>query len=83
MEKEQILTEIQIEDISQSGEGIGRYQGMAVFIPGAMPGDIVSAEIVKQKKSYAIGRLIEITALSPDRIPAVLFAVFLMKQNLH
>lgn len=70
MEKGQILTEIQIEDISQSGEGIGRYQGMAVFIPGAMPGDIVSAEIVKQKKSYAIGRLIEITALSPDRIPA-------------
>ena len=45
MEKGQIISGIKIEDISSDGDGIGRYEGMAVFVDGAVPGDIVSAEV--------------------------------------
>ena len=52
MEKGQIISGIKIEDISSDGDGIGRYEGMAVFVDGAVPGDIVSAEVVKLKSVF-------------------------------
>lgn len=51
---------IQITSLSSSGEGVGSYQGMKIFVDGALPGETVSAEITQQKKSYAKARLIAI-----------------------
>ena len=68
MEKGQIISGIKIEDMSAEGNGIGRYGGMAVFAGGCVPGDTVSAEIVKLKKSYAVCRLVSIDEPSPDRV---------------
>ena len=45
--------EIEITAISSDGNGIGRLDGMAVFVPYTAVGDIVRARIVKLKKSYA------------------------------
>ena len=39
-----------IEDISGYGAGIGKFDGMDVFIYGCMPGDTVRAEVTKAKK---------------------------------
>lgn len=68
MEKGQIISGIKIEDISSDGDGIGRYEGMAVFVDGAVPGDIVSAEVVKLKKNYAVCRLISVDEPSQHRV---------------
>ena len=68
MEKGQIVSGIKIEDISSDGDGIGRYEGMAVFVDGAVPGDIVSAEVVKLKKNYAVCRLISVDEPSQHRV---------------
>lgn len=57
-----------IEDISGDGAGIGKVDGMAVFIDGCMPGDTVRAEVTKAKKNYAFARTLEITEFSADRI---------------
>ena len=57
-----------IEDMSAEGLGIGRIEGMAVFVDGAVVGDVVEAELTKLKKNYAFGRLTAILEPSPDRV---------------
>jgi len=60
--------ELTIEDMSAEGQGIGRIDGMAVFVDGALAGDMVKAELTTLKKNYAFGRLTEIVKPSPDRV---------------
>lgn len=59
---------IDIVSIGEAGEGIGRIEGFTVFVHGAIPGDKVSAKIVKVKKAYAVGKLEQVVAPSSDRI---------------
>ena len=60
--------EIDIVDMGTSGEGIGRAEGMAVFVPGAVMGDGCEVEITKVKKSFAFGRLTRVIEPSEYRI---------------
>lgn len=62
------IIETYVEDISGDGAGIGKVDGMAVFVDGCMPGDKVSARVVKAKKNYAIAELEKTTEYSEDRI---------------
>ncbi len=59
--------QIQINGLTHAGEGVGRHNGMAVFVPGTAPGDMVLAEMVDLKRNYARGRLLEIIEQSPAR----------------
>ncbi len=59
---------IEIVDLGQGGEGIGRADGMAVFVKDAIPGDICDVEITKVKKSFAFGKIFEIIEPSKYRI---------------
>ncbi len=70
MNKNEIY-EINIEDISEEGLGIGHVNGMAVFVKDTVPGDVADIRIVKLKKSYAYGRLEEIITPSLDRVEPV------------
>ncbi len=67
MEKGQII-EIYIHDMSHEGRGIGYFDGMAVFVKGAVVGDDVIAEITKVKKTYAFAEALEIKKQSESRI---------------
>lgn len=59
---------IRIEDITDRGIGVGRTEeGMTVFVSGGLPGDLVRAEITKQKKRYANARAVEILEESGER----------------
>lgn len=60
--------EIPVRDLGIHGEGIGRVNDFTVFIPGALPGEVVKAAITVVKKSYAIGKLISIEKESEDRV---------------
>jgi 23S rRNA (uracil-5-)-methyltransferase RumA len=62
------IYELTIEDMSAEGQGIGRIEGMAVFVDGALVGDTVKAEITKLKKNYAFGKLTEILQPSAHRV---------------
>lgn len=59
---------LQITGTTGEGNGVGRHEGMAVFVPGAAEGDTALVRIVKPMKNYAFGKLIEVTRPSPDRI---------------
>lgn len=61
------IRSIEINDLGVHGEGIGRVDGFTVFVPDALPSEIVKAEITVVKKSYAKGKLLEIEKASPYR----------------
>lgn len=64
--KNDIVT-LDIEDCGVDGEGIGKADGFTVFVKDAVIGDRVTAKIMKAKKNYGYGRLMEILKPSPYR----------------
>ncbi len=60
--------ELYIDAFSSEGSGIGRFEGMAVFVDGAAAGDTVTAHIIKVKPNYAVGKLVKVLNPSKDRI---------------
>lgn len=68
MLKKNDIIQIKIDDISIEGAGIGKYEGMVVFVPKALPEEIVEAKIIKVMKSYAVARVINIEEISKHRI---------------
>ena len=60
---------VTIERIAAGGDGIARHDGMVVFVPRAVPGDVVSVSLVRQR-TFARGRILEQLTASPDREPA-------------
>ncbi|OON94122.1 MAG: 23S rRNA (uracil-5-)-methyltransferase RumA [Epulopiscium sp. Nele67-Bin001] len=66
MDKNQDYT-LEVIDINNDGAGVGKYNNFTVFIPNCVNGDVVDAKIIKVKKSYAIGKLINIVTPSPLR----------------
>ena len=60
--------EMKIDSLGHEGEGVGRVNNFTVFVPYALPGDIIKAKIIKVKSSYAYGKLIEIIEPSAYRI---------------
>lgn len=62
------IVQLTITDLGNEGQGIGRADGLAVFVKGAVPGDVVKATLVTVKKNYAIGQLNEMVECSADRI---------------
>ncbi|MBQ8167258.1 MAG: TRAM domain-containing protein, partial [Lachnospiraceae bacterium] len=69
--KKNDVYEITIEDIGNDGEGIGHIyedgsdKGIAVFVKDAVIGDVASVKLIKVKKNYAYGRLMEVITPSP------------------
>jgi 23S rRNA (uracil1939-C5)-methyltransferase len=62
------LVDLKIEDVAFGGKGVAREQGKAVFVPYTVEGELVSAEIVREKKQFAEADLIEIKRSSPNRV---------------
>lgn len=64
-EKDVIIT---IKRLGINGEGIGYYKKKIIFIPGALPNEVVVAKIVKDYPHYIQGELVRIKEKSPDRV---------------
>lgn len=64
------MTRLRIDAVATGGDAIGRLDGKAVFVPGAIPGDVVEVRIEVDRKRYAKARLVEVVEASPDRIAA-------------
>jgi tRNA/tmRNA/rRNA uracil-C5-methylase (TrmA/RlmC/RlmD family) len=62
------VVDLKIEDIAFGGKGVAREQGKAVFVPYTIESELVSAEIVREKKQFAEAELVEVKQTSPDRV---------------
>src|SRR4029453_10547264 len=45
------VVDLKIEDIAFGGKGVAREQGKAIFVPYTIEGELVSAEVVREKNS--------------------------------
>ena len=62
-------TVIEITTVAAGGDGLGRDEaGRVVFVPGTLPEEAVSVELVLEKKDFARGRLLEVVRASADRL---------------
>lgn len=59
---------VKIEAMTNEGSAVAHYDGIAVFVRGAVPGDEVVAHVIKTSKRYVVAKLKEIIAPSPERI---------------
>ncbi|MCG9753652.1 23S rRNA (uracil(1939)-C(5))-methyltransferase RlmD [Shewanella insulae] len=57
-----------VNQLDHLGAGIAEHQGKIVFIPGALPDETVTAQIVEQKKRHAKAKLIKVETVSAERI---------------
>ena len=60
--------EMTINDLGTEGQGIGKINGFTVFVENALPDEIVKVLIVKVKKSFAYGKLVDIIKPSEYRV---------------
>ena len=67
IKKNDIIT-LEITDISSDGNGVGKHENMAVFVPMTAVGDICKVKILKVLSSYCFGKIEEIVSPSPSRI---------------
>ncbi len=58
---------LEIESVAFGGHGVGRADGLVIFVPFTAPEDIVEIEIVERKKKFARGRLLKIIKPSNQR----------------
>jgi len=58
---------LRIEKAIYGGAGLGRAEGKTVFVPFALPGELVEAKIVEENKSYAAAELVEVLEPSTER----------------
>jgi 23S rRNA (uracil1939-C5)-methyltransferase len=58
---------LEITGMNHEGQGVGRADGFAVFVEEAMLGEWVTVEIHSIKKTYAVGRILDILVPSPER----------------
>lgn len=59
---------LDIISVGYEGEGIAKIDGYPIFIEGAILGEKVKALIVKVKKNYAYGKLLEVIESSSERV---------------
>ena len=63
------LENISIESVAAEGNAVAHTDdGMVVFVPFAVPGDIVNIRVTKKKKNYLEGFVSEIVKPSPERL---------------
>lgn len=66
--KKDELIECTIESLAFGGRGVARVDGMAVFVAGGLPGDVVTARIMRAKKRFAEGVVETVVTPSSHRV---------------
>lgn len=62
------IFEIEITGMTDDGSGVGRAEGIAVFVPYTIVGEVVRVHIIKVNKNYAIGKLLDVIKPSEHRL---------------
>jgi 23S rRNA (uracil1939-C5)-methyltransferase len=62
------IFETEIKDLAFNGRAVGSNRGKIVFLDGGLPGERVKARVVKRKRQYSIGRVLEIIDRADCRV---------------
>ncbi|PSN19608.1 23S rRNA (uracil(1939)-C(5))-methyltransferase RlmD [filamentous cyanobacterium CCP5] len=60
--------ELTVDDLTSSGDGLGRWEGRVVFVPDTVPGDRVRTRLLQVKPAFAKAKLLAVLKPSPQRV---------------
>ena len=66
--KKNDLVVLEITDLTEEGQGVGKCDGLVFFVKGTVMGDVVEARILKVKKNYAYAKVEKLLQASPYRV---------------
>ena len=66
-QKNQELT-LEITGVTSEGQGVARCDGVAFFVPFALPGETVKAHIIKVEKKYCVAKIVDLLTASAHRV---------------
>lgn len=66
--KKIILENLPVTGYAAEGKALARLDGKAIFITGAVPGDVADVMLTKNKKDWAEGRVLKIREYSKERV---------------
>lgn len=67
LQKNDLIT-LEITDLTEEGQGVGKKDGLVFFVKDSVMGDLVEARILKVKKNYAYAKVEKLLEASPYRI---------------
>ncbi|MDB9869186.1 23S rRNA (uracil(1939)-C(5))-methyltransferase RlmD [Oceanospirillaceae bacterium] len=59
---------LELENLSHDGRGVGRWEGKTIFVEGGLKGESVKAEVLSDHKTHAEARLLELKQPSDQRV---------------
>ena len=62
------VLELEIDNLSNMGYGVGRVDGWVVFVPYALPGELVKARVYRNEKNCSMADLVEVLRPSAERV---------------
>ncbi|MDZ4289867.1 MAG: class I SAM-dependent RNA methyltransferase [Prosthecobacter sp.] len=62
--------DVRIDNLTNLGAGVARVDGWVVFVPFALPGELVRCRVFRNYKNYSEADLVEVLEPSADRVPA-------------
>jgi len=65
-----LLEKVRITDIGAEGNALARVDNLVVFVPMLIPGDVVDIKVIRKRKKYLEGVVLQFHEYSPDRIAA-------------
>ena len=63
-----LLENITITDVAAEGKAIAKVDNLVVFVPYAVPGDVVDLQVRRKKHSYAEAEVVKLHEPSPLRV---------------
>lgn len=66
--KQYTIENLEITDAGAEGKAVAKHEGKTIFVSGVVPGDVIDALVVKEKKSYAEARCARLITPSPFRV---------------
>ncbi len=61
--------DVTIESLAFGGEGVGRVNGVPVFVADVCPGERVVARVTDARRNFARARVVELDRPAPERTP--------------
>jgi 23S rRNA (uracil1939-C5)-methyltransferase len=62
------VIDLKLTAMAHGGSALGRHEGQVLFVPYAIPGEVVRAEIVEARNRWGRARLLSIVEPSPHRV---------------
>lgn len=71
MIKKNDILEVKILNLGCNGEGVARHEGVVLFVPFALPDEVVKVQVINTKQKSYICKVLEVLKSSPDRVGAL------------